>query len=65
MRIGRILKRLVKVLKAPKVLTFITISFPMFWLFAIISETKRVLVSFRVFQLLESKIKNVVVLPFR
>lgn len=44
----------------PKVLKFILISFPMLWLFAIIAETKMVLFSFKVFHLLELKIKNVV-----
>ena len=51
--IGKVLERLLRELKVPKALKFITISFLMSWLFAIIAETRRVLVS-----LLELKIKN-------
>ena len=53
-------ERLVRGPKPPKALKFATISFALFWLFAIIAETKRVLVSFRNLHLLELKIKNFV-----
>ena len=51
--IGKVSERLLRELKVPKALKFITIYFPMSWLFAIIAETRRALVS-----LLELKIKN-------
>ena len=54
--IGKVSERLLRELKVPKALKFITIYFPMSWLFAIIAETRRALVS-----LLELKIKNLVV----
>ena len=63
--VRRALKRLVRGLKAPKMLKFVTICFPMSWPFAIIAETRRVLVSFRSLHLLELKIKNFGGLPFR
>ena len=44
LRIGRMLKRLVKGLKVPEALKFVTISFPESWIFAIIAETRRVFV---------------------
>ena len=57
MAICRTLERLVRGLKAPEVFKFVTISFPIFWFFAIITET-RFLVSFRGRHLLEVKTKN-------
>ena len=65
MRIGRTLERLIGGQKLPKVLKFVIISFPIFWLFAIIAETRRILVSFRKLYFLELKIKNVGGLPLR
>ena len=64
MGIWRTLERLVRELKALKVLTFVTISFPMFQLFAIITET-RILISFRVLHILQLKIKTFSGLSFR
>lgn len=49
----------------PDVLKFVTTSFPMACLFAIIEETRRVWVSFRHLHLLELKTKNFNTLPFR
>lgn len=54
LRIGRMLERLVRELK---VLKFVTIFSPMSWLF-VITETRRILVSFRNLHFLELKIKN-------
>ena len=51
--IGKVSERLLRELKVPKALKFITIYFPMSWLFAIIAEMRKALVS-----LLELKIKN-------
>ena len=58
--IGKVSERLLRELKVPKALKFITIYFPMSWLFAIIAEMRRALVS-----LLELKIKNFGGLSFR
>ena len=44
LRIGRTLERLVRGVKVPEVLEFVTLSFPVSWLFVIVAETKRVLV---------------------
>ena len=44
---------------------FVTIIFPMSWLFVIVAKTRRVLVSFRSLQLLEWKSKNFGDLPWR
>lgn len=57
-------KGLVKGLKAPKVLEFVAIFFPISWLFANIAETKRVLVSLRGLHSLELKIENFSHYPF-
>lgn len=65
LRMGRTLKKLVRGLKLPKVLKLAKIYFPMSWLFAIIAETRRVLVSFRSLHLLELKTKNFGSLPLR
>ena len=59
------LERLVRELKVPKALKFITISFSVSWLFVIITKTRRVFTLFRNFHLLELRIKNFVHLPFR
>ena len=59
------LERLVRGLKAPKEFLFVTISFPMSWLFTITAETRRVLVLFRNLHLRELKIKNFGGLPSR
>ena len=60
LRSGTVLEKFHKGQNVPKVLKFIVISFPMFWLFVIIAETKMVLFSFKVFHLLELKLKDVV-----
>lgn len=65
LRIGRMLKRLVKRLKVPEALKFVTISFPEPWIFAIISETRRVFVSFLRLHLLQLKIKDFSCFHFR
>jgi len=65
LRIGGTLGRMDRGLKIPVGLEFVMISFLISWLFTIISEEKRVLASFRVFHLLELKIKNFCVLPLR
>ena len=64
MRIGGNLEREAGRLKAPTALKFITISFPISWLFSIIAETRTVLVLFRGLHLLELKIKNFDGFPF-
>ena len=56
---------LVRGLRVPEVLKFVTISFSMSWFSAIIPETRRVLALFRGLQLLELKIKNFGDLPYR
>ena len=63
--IWRTLERLVRGLKACEVLKFAIICFLMFWGFAIITETKRVLYSFRGLHFLELMIKNFSSLSFR
>ena len=50
------LERLVRRVKVPKTLKFVTISVPLSWLFAVIAGSRRV--SFRRLHLLELKIKN-------
>ena len=62
---GWTLERLVRELKAPDMLKFVTISFPMSWLFATIAGTRRVWVLFRSLHLLELKVKNFGGLPWR
>ena len=57
------MERLIRALKVPEAFEFLTISFPLSWFFAIIAETRRVLVSFRDLHL-ELKIKNFGNLPF-
>lgn len=52
------MERLVRGLKVPEALKFVTVSFPVSWLFAIRAETRRVLISFRKLHLLVFKIKN-------
>lgn len=52
LKIGRILDRLVRGSKVRKVLTFVSISFPLSWLFEIIAETRRALILFRSLHLL-------------
>ena len=59
------MERHVRRLKAPEALKFVTISFPMSWLFAITAETRRVLVLFRGLRLLQVKIKTFGGLPLR
>lgn len=60
LRIGRTLERLIRRVRMPKALKFITISFfqkeP--WLFVITAEIRRDLVLLSIFHLLELKIKN-------
>lgn len=63
--IWRTLERLVRGLKVPEALKYVTVSFPMSWLFAVITETRRILVLFRGLHLLELKIKNFSGLSFR
>ena len=58
LRIGRASERLLRGQKVLKILKFVTTSFPMACLFAIIEETRRVWFSFRHLHLLELKIKN-------
>ena len=48
-----------------EVLKFVTLSFLMSWLFAVIAETRPVWALFRDFQLLVLKIKNFGSLPYR
>lgn len=55
LRIGRMLERLVRGLRAPEGLEFVIISLPLSWLFAVIAGSRRV--SFRNLPLLELKIK--------
>ena len=50
LRIVGVLERLVRGLEAPKVLQFVSVSFPISWPFAIVAETRRALVLFRSFQ---------------
>lgn len=57
--VRRTWERLVRRLKVPKALKFVTIPFPMPWLFAIIISVIRFLVSYREFYLPEFEIKNV------
>ena len=56
--------KLVRGLKAPEVLKFVTMSFPMYWLFAIIAETRNVLFLFWNLCLLQVKIKSFGTLGF-
>ena len=57
LRIGRTLERLVRELKTSEELKFVTISFLMSWIFAIVAKTRRVLISLRDLNLLKLKIK--------
>ena len=50
LRIVGVLESLVRGLEAPKVLQFVSVSFPISWPFAIVAETRRALVLFRSFQ---------------
>ena len=56
---------LVRGLKMPKALKFVTVSIPVSWLLAIIVKTRRVLFLFRSLHLLKLKIKNFGGLPLR
>lgn len=64
LRTGRRLERLIKGLKVSEAFKFVSISFPMCWLFATIGETKRGLVLFNRLNFLELKIKYVGGLPY-
>lgn len=55
----RTLERQIRAQKLPKVLKFVIIYFPVFWLSAVVAETRRILVSFRRLYFHELKIKNV------
>ena len=63
--IWRTLEKPIRGLKVHEMLKVVTISFPMSWLFAVITETRRFLVSLRGLHLLELKIKNFNSLSFR
>lgn len=64
LRTGRRLERLIKGRKVSEAFKFVSISFPMCWLFATIGETKRGLVLFNKLHFLELKIKYVGGLPY-
>lgn len=57
-------RRTLKSLKAPGALKLVTVFPPMPWIFAIMAETKRVLVWFRGLHFLQLKIKDFSDLPF-
>ena len=61
----RSLKKLVRGLKVSKAFIFLTISVPIFWLFAIIAETRRVFVLFRSLHRLNLMINNFDGFPLR
>lgn len=63
MGVRRTLKRLVRGLRAPGVLKFVTIFLSTSWIFAIVAETGRGLVLFRRHHLLELKNKDFSGLP--
>ena len=62
--IGKVSERLLRELKVPKALKFVTMSFPMSWLFAIIAETRNVLFLLWSLCLLQMKIKSFGTLGF-